>query len=82
MKPTPLVPMPETPVHEYARSVSPEHNVGFPRQPPMVQPVAESSAPQKPSHNNLRLRILGTNGSHVAMALVGCVAVGHGNGGK
>ena len=57
----PLMAMPEASVDEDARSVHSHHDVWFPRQSWMIQPVAESTTPQILAYKHLRLRVLSTN---------------------
>ena len=64
-----MMSVPEAAVHEYARSVFPQHQVRMSWQPFVVQPVSESPLPQPPPHNPFRLRVLGTNRRHVLMDL-------------
>lgn len=54
---TALVSMPKAAVHEYTSTILPQHNVGMPRQPRVVQPIPETLSPQVFTHNNLRLRV-------------------------
>lgn len=64
------MPMPEATIHKDARSVFPQHNVRVPSQPRMIQPIAKTTTPQLFTHNNLRLRVFGTNARHVIMPLI------------
>ena len=63
------VSVPETPVHENARPVFPQHQVRMPRQSFVVQPIAESPTPQPTPHNPLRLRVLRPNRCHRRVSL-------------
>ena len=67
-----LMPVPKAPVHEYARSIFPQHKIRMPRQFRRVQPVSESPFPQTPPHYHLRLRILRADRRHVLVTLLCC----------
>ena len=67
---TNVVSMPETPVDKDARTIFPHHDVWFPWQPRMVQPIAEAMSPQPTAHYHLRLRVLAVDGRHVVVALL------------
>ena len=64
-----MVSVPETPVHKYASPVFPHHDVRFPWQSWMIQPIAIPMPPQPTTHHHLRLRIFAVDGRHVRMAL-------------
>lgn len=70
--------MPEAPVDKDAGLVFPHHDIRFPWQSLVVQPVSEAMTPQEFAHNNLRLRVFGTNRGHIFVALFGCQVVRHG----
>lgn len=74
-----IVTMPETTVHEHASPVFPQHDIRFPWQSRMVKPISKTACPQIFAHNDLRLRVLRTNGSHHSVALFLCKFVWHGN---
>ncbi len=67
--PASLVTVPETAIHEDARTVLAEHNVRMPRQSCIIHTIAEALCPQEPPHHHLRLRILALDGSHIIMPL-------------
>jgi len=62
--------MPKAAIHKDARAILPQHQVGMPGQPLMVQAIPESTLPQPTPHNHLRLRVLRPDGSHVFMTLL------------
>jgi len=65
-----VVSMPEAAVYEDTRPVLPHHNIRLPRQPWMIQSIAESMSPQPTTHHHLRLRVLAVDGSHISVALL------------
>ncbi len=72
-----VVPMPEASVHKNAHPVLPHHDVRFPWQSWMVQPIAEPMPPQVTAHNHFWLRVFAVDGSHICVALWGCLEVAH-----
>ena len=66
----PLMTMPEASIHEDARMVFAQYDVWVSRQPRVIHPVPEPSAPQVFPHHHLRLRILAPNGRHILVALL------------
>ena len=63
-----FVPMPKATIHEDASAVLAKHNIRMPRQPRIVEPVAEAHSPQKFAHDHLGASVLGTYGSHDVVA--------------
>ena len=43
----PFMSMPEAPIHQNAGTILPQHNIRFPRQPWMIEPIPESPSPQE-----------------------------------
>ena len=72
-----LMLVPETTVHEDAGSVPTQHNIWLPRQPRMIEAVAESVAPKVFPHHPFRLRILTMDGRHCATSFLGTYLVCH-----
>ena len=66
----PFMPMPEAPIHQNAGTILPEHNIRFPRQPRMIEPIPESSSPQELPDKNLRFGILASDCRHIVVALL------------
>jgi len=63
--------MPEASVDKHARAVFPQHQVGMPGQPRVVEAVAEAMPPQPVPHNHFRACVLGPNRGHITMYLLG-----------
>ena len=64
-----LMSMPEASIHQNAGTILPEHNIRFPRQPWMIEPIPESSSPQELPDKNLRFGILASDCRHIMVAL-------------
>lgn len=64
-----LMPVPEAAVDEDTCAVSAQHDVGTPRQPPVVQTVTEAVCEEIFPHNHLRLGVGGMYGRHVPVTL-------------
>ena len=62
--------MPEATIHEDAGMIFAQYDVWVSRQPRVIHPVPEPSAPQVFPHHHLRLRILALNGRHILVALL------------
>lgn len=58
------VPVPEASMHEYDRLPFGEHEVRLARKPSRMKSEAESSCPEHPTYNYLRLRVLGPDSRH------------------
>lgn len=69
--------MPEAAVDKDACAVPPQNDVRLSRQTWVVESVSETARPQKFAHKKLRLRVFGTNGSHIPVALFCGQSVGH-----
>lgn len=65
-----LVPVPEAAVDEHARAVLPQHDVGMPWQPGVVQAVPEALPPQVSPHRHFGLRVPRPYRSHVPVPLL------------
>ena len=66
----PFMSMPEASIHQNAGTILPEHNIRFPRQPRMIEPIPESSSPQELPDKNLRFGILASDCRHIVVALL------------
>ena len=64
-----IVSMPETPIHKDTRPVLSHHDIWFPWQSLVIQPITEPMPPQPTTHHHLRLCVFAMDGSHVSMAL-------------
>ena len=62
--PVHLMPVPETPVHEYRHTVFAQHDVRRARQPAHVLPIAVAPAPKVTTHDEFRLRVLAADFRH------------------
>ena len=62
--------MPETAVNEDARAIAAQHEIGMPRQPRTVEPVAESTAEEVAAHQHLRFGVLRLHRRHITMTLL------------
>ena len=69
---TPLVSMPETPVHEYHRAIPAQHDIRTTRQARMIQPIAEATCKEVLPHQHLRFGVLAMYCRHTAMPLLFC----------
>ena len=66
---TPLMSVPEAPVHQNTGAIFPQHDVRLARQPRMIEPIPESPTPQKFPDKNLRFGIPAPYCRHIVMAL-------------
>ena len=64
-----LMSMPEAAIHQNAGTILPQHNIRFPRQPRMIEPIPESPSPQELPDKNLRFGILASDCRHIVVAL-------------
>ena len=64
-----LMSMPEAAIHQNTGTILPQHNIRFPRQPWMIEPIPESPSPQELPDKNLRFGILALDCRHVIVAL-------------
>lgn len=71
------MPVPKTPVDEYHRTVSAQHDIGSAGQPPHVDTVTETAGKKIFPHNDFRLRISAPYVRHAAMPLFWCQLIGH-----
>lgn len=58
------VPVPEASMHEYDRLPFGEYEVRLAGKPSRMKSEAESSCPEHPTYNHLRLRVLGPDSRH------------------
>ena len=66
---TPLMSVPEAPVHQNTGAIFPQHDIRLARQAWMIEPIPESPTPQKFPDKNLRFSIPAPYGRHIIMAL-------------
>ena len=65
-----LMPVPEASIDKDARPVSPQHDVRFPRQSLVIEPISEPMTPEILTHYNFRLRARSPYRCHVLMSLL------------
>src|SRR5690606_13424964 len=65
---TSLVAVPKAAVNENHSALSGENQIGISRQPPVMEPVAESGCPERAAHNQFRQCVLATDTGHVLRA--------------
>ena len=65
-----MVSVPEATINKDTGPVFSQDQIWMPRQPFMIQPVSETPLPQPMTHDQLRLSILRTDGSHVIVTLL------------
>lgn len=75
--PAALVPVPETAVDEYRRSVLAHHNVRLARHALDIQPVPVAVCPKPFPHRQFGLCPPAANMRHTAVALLRCQNIGH-----
>ena len=66
---TPLMSVPEAPVHQNTGAILPQHVIRLARQAWMIEPIPESPSPQKFPDKNLRFGIPAPYCRHIVMAL-------------
>lgn len=74
---TAFMPMPKASIHKDACSVLPHHDIWFPWQPWMVQPIAVAVSPKVTAHYHLWFSVLSVDSHHVRVALWGCLEVAY-----
>ena len=72
-----LVAVPKAPMDEHHRLMPWEDQIGRSRDCRAMELEAEAAPVQAPSDNDLRLRVLASNSTHVEAPLLGCKIVSH-----
>lgn len=70
-----LVAMPKTPMHTYGNLVTRQHDIGFPRQAPIVQAESETGRMQQRTNRQLRRSVDGMDATHNFAAPLTCESI-------